>query len=157
MSGNFNDAYGRITVLGADSVRLEIVDEFGTVLARHVVLDGSLPSGVTSPKSEVVKNFILSSNYPNPLNATATNATTKWRYSLPTEAFVTTTIFDLLGRRVRRLHQKEKKNAGAHILTWDGKDERGAALPNGIYLLLMQLTFQNGRQQTATQKIALIK
>jgi flagellar hook assembly protein FlgD len=132
---------------------LEVVDEFGSVLARHIVLDGSLPVGVKSPKSEVKKNFILSSNYPNPLSSAAA---TQWRYSLPAEAFVNAAIYDLLGRHVRSL-QNRKQAAGAHVLFWDGKDDRGGAPPNGIYLLSMKIIFQNGRQQTVTQKIALIK
>jgi alkaline phosphatase D len=156
MSSNFYNAYGRIQVFGADSVRLEIVDEFGSVLARHVVLNGSLPSSVAGSRSDVIKSFALSSNYPNPLRATALNAATKWRYSLPTAAFVTATIYDLLGRRVRQL-QNEKQNAGNHLLLWDGKNDYGAALSNGIYLLSMKVVLQNGRQQIATQKIALIK
>jgi hypothetical protein len=156
MSANFNNAYGRINVLGADSVRLEIIDEFGKVLARHVVLNGSLPTHVSGPKSEVVKNFTLSPNYPNPLRAAATNAATQLRYSLQAEAFVTATVFDLLGRSVRHL-QNAKQPAGSHLMIWDGKDDRGAALTNGIYFLSMKVVFQNGRQQIATQKIALIK
>jgi len=156
MSSNFNNAYGRLNVFGADSVRLEIVDEFGSVLARHIVLDGSLPTRVTGPKSEAGKSFTISPNYPNPWRATASEPTTKFNYSLSGEAFVTAAIYDLLGRRVSFL-QKGKQSAGAHFLLWDGKDDRGAALPNGIYLLSLKIVFQNGRQQTATQKIALIK
>jgi len=156
MSSNFNNAYGRLNVFGADSVRLEVVDEFGSVLARHIVLDGSLPTRLTGPKSEAGKSFTLSPNYPNPWRATTSEATTKSSYSLSAEAFVTAAIYDLLGRRVRFL-QKGKQPAGDHFLLWDGKDERGTVLPNGIYLLAMKIVFQNGRQQTATQKIALIK
>lgn len=156
LRSNFNDTYGRLHVFGADSVRLEIVDEFGSVLARHVVLDGSLPTGVKSPKLEVVNNFILSPNYPNPLRATAMNATTQIRYSLPAEAFVTATIYDLLGRHVRQL-QQARQPAGSHLLLWEGKDDRGVTLPNGLYLVALQAVFQNGQQQTVTQKIALIK
>lgn len=37
---NFNNHYGRVTVFGDDSVRLEIVDEFGEVLGRHTVVAG---------------------------------------------------------------------------------------------------------------------
>ncbi|MDZ7361978.1 MAG: alkaline phosphatase D family protein [candidate division KSB1 bacterium] len=156
MSSNFNNAYGRLTVFAADSVRMEIVDEFGSVLARHVVLDGSLPVNVTSPKSEVTKDFTLSSTYPNPLRAAGSKTITQSRYSLPAEAVVTAAVYDFLGRRVRSL-QNGKQPAGAHVLLWDGKNDFGATMPNGIYLLSMKIVFQNGRQQTATQKIALIK
>jgi len=156
MSSDFNDAYGRINVFGADSVRLELVGEFGGILARHVVRDGSLPVGVESPRSEVVRNFSLSANYPNPLRVTAAGATTTLHYALPAGAFVTASIYDLLGRSVRLL-QKEKMSAGNYLLTWNGKDDREAALPNGIYLLSLKVVFANGQQQVATRKIALVK
>jgi alkaline phosphatase D len=156
MSSNFNNAYGRINIFGADSVRLELVGEFGGILARHVVRDGSLPVEVQSPRSEVVKSFALSSNYPNPLRVTAAEATTTLHYYLPSEAFVTASIYDLLGRSVRQL-QKEKKPAGNYLLTWNGKDDRDMALSNGVYLLSMKIVFPNGQQQIATRKIALVK
>ena len=156
MSSNFNNAYGRINVFGADSVRLELVGEFGGILARHVVRDGSLPVQVESPRSEIAKNFTLSANYPNPLRVTAAGATTTLHYTLASEAFVTASLYDLLGRRVRLL-QKEKKPAGNYLLTWNGKNDREAALPNGIYLLSMKIVFSNGQQQIATRKIAVVR
>ncbi|MCG8607256.1 alkaline phosphatase D family protein [bacterium] len=41
---NFNSHYGRATVFGADSVRLEIIDEFGTLITSHTVQSGHLVS-----------------------------------------------------------------------------------------------------------------
>jgi flagellar hook assembly protein FlgD len=101
-------------------------------------------------------HFTLWPNYPNPFRATASNSPATWRYSLPARALVTATIYDVLGRRVRQLRQLTEE-AGEHALIWEGKDERGAALPSGIYFLSMQLVFQNGQRQSAMQKIALVK
>ncbi len=156
LSGNFNDAYGRINVFGADSVRLEVVDEFGEVLTRHTVLDGSLPTSISHRTVNDMMHFTLWPNYPNPFRATASNSPTALRYSLPARALVTATIYDVLGRRVRQLRQQTEE-AGEHALIWEGKDERGAALPSGIYFFSMQIVFQNGQRQTAMQKIALVK
>lgn len=155
-NSNFNDTYGRIRVFGADSVRLEVVDELGEVLARHTVRDGSLPVGVESPSSAIVQNFVLSESYPNPLRTAVAAMAVKWNYALPAEALVTATVYDLLGRRVRQL-QKTKLAAGNYQLRWNGVDERGVTLPNGIYLLSMKTVFANGQQQLATRKIALVK
>lgn len=156
LNGNFNDAYGRINVFGADSVRLEVVDEFGEVLARHTVLDGSLPTGISHRAANDVMHFTLWPNYPNPFRATASNSPTTLRYSLPARGVVTATIYDVLGRRVRQLRQQTEE-AGEHALIWDGKDDRGVALPSGIYFLSVHLVFQNGQRQSAMQKIALVK
>jgi alkaline phosphatase D len=156
MSSSFKNAYGRLNVFGADSVRLEVVDEDGNVLARHTVLNGSRPTGIAGGGSRGVTHFTLLPNYPNPLRATASAAQTHWRYALPARALVTATIYDVLGRRVRQL-QQQTQEAGEHALFWDGQDDRGAALSSGIYFLSMQLVFQNGQRQAARQKIALIK
>jgi alkaline phosphatase D len=156
VNGNFNDAYGRINVFGADSVRLEVVDEFGEVLARHTVLDGSLPTGIADGGANRVAYFTLSPNYPNPLHATAVASQTTLHYVLPARAAVTATIYDVLGRRVRQL-RRQMEEAGEHNLIWDGKNDHGVSLSSGIYFLSMQLVFPNGQRQIARQKIALIK
>lgn len=156
MSSNFNNTYGRLNVFGADSVRLEIVDELGSVLARHIVLGSSLPTALKSPKPEVARNFMLSSSYPNPLRGTAADIAAKWNYTLPSAALVTATIYDLLGRRLRQL-LRNNQSAGNHQLLWNGQDERGAALPNGIYLLSLKVLFSNGETQIAMRKIVVIR
>lgn len=43
-------------------------------------------------------------------------------------------IFDLSGRRVRTIQRGEFAR-GLTTLTWDGRDQRGAVLPPGVYLL----------------------
>jgi flagellar hook assembly protein FlgD len=101
-------------------------------------------------------HFTLWPNYPNPFRATASNSPTTLRYSLPVRALVTARIHDVLGRRVRQLRQQTEE-AGEHTLIWDGKDDRDAALPSGIYFLSVQLVLQNGQRQSAMQKIALVK
>ncbi len=43
-------------------------------------------------------------------------------------------IFDVRGRRVRRLLDGER-SAGTHHLVWDGRDDRGRPLGAGLYFL----------------------
>jgi flagellar hook capping protein FlgD len=42
-------------------------------------------------------------------------------------------LFDATGRRVRRLAEDAAATAGWHAITVDGRDDRGAALPAGMY------------------------
>ena len=42
-------------------------------------------------------------------------------------------IFDASGRRVRRLAGEAEYPAGWHTLAVDGRDDRGSALPAGMY------------------------
>ncbi len=44
--GNFNSHYGRVTVFGQDSVKLELVDEFGEFISSYTQANGHLVSKV---------------------------------------------------------------------------------------------------------------
>jgi flagellar hook assembly protein FlgD len=54
--------------------------------------------------------------------------------ALPRETEVEVQIFDLAGHRVRSL-AGGLLPAGYHVLTWDGRDERGKRAAAGVYFL----------------------
>ena len=54
------------------------------------------------------------------------------RYVLPRTGKVRLAIHDVLGRRIALLAE-EREDAGAHSVTWDGRDARGTAVPAGVY------------------------
>ena len=56
---------------------------------------------------------------------------------LPRAGRVQLEVFDVRGRRVRTLLDREA-GAGTHPVQWDGRDERGRELGAGIYFLRMQ-------------------
>ena len=47
-------------------------------------------------------------------------------------------IFDVQGRRARLLHAGDLE-AGPHDLAWDGRDDAGRPLVNGVYLARLDL------------------
>jgi hypothetical protein len=47
---------------------------------------------------------------------------------------VTLEIFDLSGRRVRRLLSHARFASGSGSVSWEGRDDRGSRLPEGVYL-----------------------
>ncbi|MGQ0720591.1 MAG: FlgD immunoglobulin-like domain containing protein [Candidatus Eiseniibacteriota bacterium] len=55
-------------------------------------------------------------------------------FSLPARDRVRLDVYDVAGRRVRRLIDGER-GAGRHEAVWDGRDESGRLVANGIYLL----------------------
>jgi phosphodiesterase/alkaline phosphatase D-like protein len=63
----FNNAFGKVTVFGADSVLLQLIDEEGTVFASHTISD---PPSSVGDGGEVPTGFALEQNYPNPFNPT---------------------------------------------------------------------------------------
>jgi hypothetical protein len=54
------------------------------------------------------------------------------RFALPRAEQVTLTIYDVTGRRVRRILSDEVP-AGEHAVAWDLRDEAGRAVPAGLY------------------------
>jgi hypothetical protein len=85
--------------------------------------------------------------HPNPFNPR-----TEIRFSLAAPTAVALGIFDLGGRRLRRLLAGETQGAGTHALTWDGRDDAGRPLASGVYLIQLRA---GGR--SASQKLVLLK
>ncbi len=69
----------------------------------------------------------LLSAFPNPFNPQ-----TILKYEISTPQSVRLEIFDVAGRKVETLVQ-ELQSAGAHSITWQGKDEQGQTLSSGVY------------------------
>jgi hypothetical protein len=66
---------------------------------------------------------------PNPFDAG-----TSIRWSLPAPARVRVGVYDLGGRRVASLLDEERP-AGAGSVHWDARDDRGRAVPAGVYFV----------------------
>ncbi len=93
------------------------------------------------------KEFQLGQNYPNPFNPS-----TQIPFSLQKGSTITLEIFDVMGRRVRTLINEEKLNAGDHLETWNGKNDRGNAIATGVYTYRLRV---NGGQSSEKRMIFL--
>jgi hypothetical protein len=88
------------------------------------------PQPVTDVQNQTLTLPVATSlwqNYPNPFNPSTTI-----RFSLPQEAVVTITVYDVLGRKVRVLAKERKFNPGVHNLHFDAND-----LSSGVYYYRM--------------------
>jgi hypothetical protein len=90
--------------------------------------------------------FMLSQNYPNPFNPT-----TAIEFSVPRTGQVTLDIYDVLGRRVRRL-VSETVGAGVKRAVWDGCNADGAPAASGIYFYRIE-----AGEYRETRKMLLLK
>jgi len=59
-------------------------------------------------------------------------------------------LIDLSGRRVRTL-ERGTLEAGRQVLTWDGRDDAGRTVPNGVYFL----TTRAGGQESKLKLVVL--
>lgn len=76
--------------------------------------------------------FALGNNYPNPFS----DATTI-HFTLPESTPATLNIYDLMGRKVATLINGHH-TAGTHEIRWDGRDDGGARLASGLYLVRLK-------------------
>ena len=97
-------------------------------------------------ETAVPGSFALIGNYPNRFNAN-----TEIRLQLAKAWPVALNIYDVQGRLVRGLWSGLLA-AGAHQLSWDGRDEAGRAAATGIFLYRLQ-----SAGQAETRKMLLLR
>jgi hypothetical protein len=85
-------------------------------------------------------------NYPNPFNPA-----TRIEFSLDRDTQVTLRVFDVHGRLVRTLMDSYLA-AGRREVSWDGRGDRGEALPSGAYFLKL-----TGGGQSLTRTVNIVK
>ena len=98
-----------------------------------------------TPSNEPVYNF------PNPFDPR--DEVTSIRYVLASEEPVTIRVFDVHGNVVRTILDNQYKSAGEHLEdVWDGRNDDGEMVQNGVYYCLFTT---NQKKEYIT--IALIK
>jgi hypothetical protein len=99
------------------------------------------PIGISNISSSVPSQFKLFQNYPNPFNPS-----TKIRFALPGNAFVSLVLYDILGREVEKL-VNEQLGAGTYEAEWNA-----VKFTSGIYFYKLET-----EEFVDTKKMILIK
>ncbi len=94
----------------------------------------------------VPSEFSLSQNYPNPFNPT-----TRIKFTLPQNSFVTIKIYDMLGREIKTLINQEM-TAGSYSIDWNAENNLGSNVSSGMYIYRI-----TAGSFVATKKMVLIK
>ena len=88
------------------------------------VKDDDVSVSIDDLAGSTPREFKLEQNYPNPFNPS-----TQIQYTLPQNASVKLTVYDVLGRQVAVLVNNEAQAAGSHSVTFDA-----ARFSSGLYL-----------------------
>jgi glucuronoarabinoxylan endo-1,4-beta-xylanase len=139
---SFSQAYGQaFSVSGRIlasrySVRnasVTFIDEADTTRKFSALTDSlgnyqiGLTTSIESAANILPTQFSLGQNYPNPFSSS-----TAIPYEINKESNIQVTIYDILGRAVRKF-SVGRQAVGTHSVSWDGVNDFGTRVANGIY------------------------
>lgn len=110
---------------GPTVVKAAVPDFVTTAAGSTTVYVTGSPTGATATPPSTT--FSLEQNIPNPFNPTTTI-----RFTLPARARVNLAVFDVSGRRITTLVDREMP-AGLSTVEWDGRDSHGRQVSSGVY------------------------
>ena len=125
------------TPIPVASTRVEIVD---------ALLNESAPTIEAHDYDSEVVRFALGPVTPNPFRESAVIS-----FSAPSASSVSIGVYDVHGRLVQTVLTGQVE-AGAHQVTWDGRDSSGSKVARGVYFCRM-----NAGQFSATEKMVLLQ
>ncbi len=107
--------------------------------------------GVEEDNGELPTQYALQQNYPNPFNPT-----TVIKYSLPEMSSVKIAVYDILGKEVEKLVNKEQ-SAGNYRIEFDASSASGG-LTSGVYMYRIEAVSKtSGKRFIETKKMMLLK
>jgi hypothetical protein len=131
-NGSWSDSLKETTVWDEKGRASSIIEETNTEgnksMHRWVYSYPETASGVADETGEQPGQYALT-NYPNPFNPT-----TSVSINLPNADEVTLRVYDLQGRLITELLHNVRIQAGAHEITWHGRDFREQPVASGIYI-----------------------
>ena len=124
-------------------------DDWGVDTApRGEFTISSLPTAIRRNDNavNVVNEFELGNNYPNPFNPVTTIS-----YKVPQASDISIVIYNALGQKIRNLVNGTVQQ-GSHLVQWNGRNDSGSMMPSGIYFYVLEAG--NSR---ITKKMVLMK
>jgi subtilisin family serine protease len=103
-------------------------------------------SGSPGDPPSIPKYFELYPAFPNPFNATTTI-----QYDLEADGFISLTIIDILGRKVRALVNSFQP-AGTYWINWNGSNNQDQTVGTGIYFIHLEKD-----NHSDTKKVVLLR
>ncbi|MCK4338721.1 MAG: T9SS type A sorting domain-containing protein, partial [Candidatus Cloacimonetes bacterium] len=100
-------------------------------------------------ESETIPEHFSIQNFPNPFNPDIIGTTIQ--YALPEETEISINIYNIKGQLVKRI-VKGMQSPGIYNVIWNGKDETGKSISNGIYFYKLST-----RNRTLIRKMILMR
>ena len=114
--------------LSTHRIKIYIDSENDGTIDDSIFISGTATDIGNSDIQILPHSFVLLQNYPNPFNPN-----TNIRFNLSQRSDVKLEIFNLLGKRVITLVDKNLP-VGEHTVTWNSLDDAGQTVASGVYL-----------------------
>ena len=118
-------------------------DEWNFAIDKIVTIVA--PTSVDNESENIANTFSLQQNYPNPFNPS-----TNIRYNLSENDFVTLTVFNSTGQKVKTL-VNANQSSGSHTINWDSRNDNGNLVSSGIYYYILKA----GNEKVLSRKMIL--
>ncbi|MDZ7288770.1 MAG: T9SS type A sorting domain-containing protein [candidate division KSB1 bacterium] len=131
---------GKVTAsrFAVQNAAVTFIDNADTTIKFSTLTDATgfyrigLTTSVEFNINDLPDKFALGQSYPNPFSSS-----TVIPYQLKRNSTVRVTIYDILGREVRKFFVGSQA-AGSHNMLWDGRDNFGKRVASGIYFYKLQ-------------------
>ncbi len=137
-----------ISPLAVNESRVNLtLDGYGIMTVRavlNIALNAAHDRGIPP-------DFFLYQNFPNPFNPS-----TNIRYRLDRESDVSIIVYNVLGQRVAVL-TNERRLAGEHVISWNGRMLSGRSAPSGVYYYSLEIAGSDGTFRRETKPMILMR
>lgn len=103
---------------------------------ESVDVNGRVETADLQASAEIMplpSDYSLGPNFPNPFNPA-----TQFELRLPVNGEVSLIIYDMLGREVNRIINRQYLEADVYQFTWKGTNAQGMPMPSGLYFCRLQ-------------------
>lgn len=129
---------------GSGTLKIDELQAFSPVVSEQIKGGGNLIQQVSV------------TNNPFSPNGDGVKDTTIFNYRLGTSANVKFYIYNLQGNRIKKLEDTEK-NPGTFGVEWDGRDDDGDKVLNGLYIYQIEADNHSGGEEKFRQVIGVIR
>jgi len=129
--GNSSDCVNAIAVDGSGNVYVTGYSEVDN-WSVYTTIKYSGDIGIEDEDTNLPETLYLGNNYPNPFNSSTTI-----QYTLPRREYVRLAIYNISGQLVNTV-ENGVRSVGVHTAIWDGTDEQGRSVTNGIYFYKLE-------------------
>ena len=156
IAGNATSGTFALQISNSSSIIVNMISNTNTKIEKIVDEQGfdiyNLKSDYVVIKGNKFEDVL--GNYPNPFNPGIES--TSIEYYLDSESNVTIKIYTLTGYLVKILLDNEKRLPGVNTEIWDGRNDYGQIVRNGVYLAVVEAKGSSGTKDGVI-KIVVVK